>query len=109
MPKTYVLFFAEEDGSVPILEWLDRLENKVQDKCIIKIERLEEKGYELHCPDADLLRDKIHELRVSLKGIQYRIFYFFFGKDAVITHGIVKKDKVPDREIELTIQRMIII
>ncbi len=47
MPKTNIVFFAEEDGSVPVLEWIGDLPEKVQDKLVARIELLEEKGYEL--------------------------------------------------------------
>ena len=31
MPITEVIIFAEEDGSSPLIEWLDGLGSKVQD------------------------------------------------------------------------------
>ncbi len=40
MPKTTVVFFKEEDGRVPLLEWLESLPDIVQDKCLFRIERL---------------------------------------------------------------------
>jgi hypothetical protein len=43
MPETEVLIFAEDDGSAPLLAWLDDLPAKVQDKCIVRIERPGEK------------------------------------------------------------------
>jgi hypothetical protein len=46
MPKTEIVFFREFDGSVPVLEWLDTLNPKVQDKCTVRIERLAELGHE---------------------------------------------------------------
>ena len=56
MPETDVLLFAEEDGSAPLLAWLDDLPAKVRDKCIVRIERLAQLGHELRRPEADLLR-----------------------------------------------------
>ena len=39
------------------------------------MERLAEFGHELRRPEADLLRDKIYELRIALQGIiEYSIF-----------------------------------
>lgn len=67
MPPTDVLIYAEQDGSAPLLEWLDTLPAKVQDKCLIRIERLAELGHELRRPDADLLPDGIHELRTRFQ------------------------------------------
>lgn len=105
MPKIEMKFFAEEDGSVPFLEWMDKLPAKVQDKCIVRIELLAEKGHELRRPLADYLRDGIYELRVSRQGIHYRILYFFHGKQAVISHGLTKTSQVPPKEIDLALKR----
>jgi hypothetical protein len=108
MPKTRIVFYKEEDGSVPTLEWILRLSPKAQDKCWIKIGRLAEEGHELRRPEADFLRDKIHELRVGLQGVNYRILYFFHGDVvAVLTHGLVKEREVPSKEIEKAIRRRI--
>ena len=73
MPETDVLLFAEEDGSAPLLAWLDDLPAKVRDKCIVRIERLAQLGHELRRPGADLLRDGINELRVRHQGVHYRM------------------------------------
>lgn len=100
MPQTEVLFYAESDGTCPLLEWLDRLPQKVQDKCIVRIERLAELGHELRRPEADTLREGIHELRASYQNIQYRILYFFHSGAAVLTHGLVKESQVPDADIQ---------
>jgi hypothetical protein len=105
MPETEVIMFQESDGTVPLITWLDKLPGKVQDKCLVKIQRLEEKGYELHRPEADSLRDGIHELRVAFRGMQYRMLYFFHGQQAVISHGLHKESVVPSKEIDLAVQR----
>lgn len=106
MPKTEVVIFAEADGRCQLIEWMDTLPSKAQDKCIVKIERLREMGYELRRPEADLLRDKIHELRMALHGIQYRILYFFHDRSGVISHGLIKTGKdVPPKDIDLAVQR----
>jgi phage-related protein len=106
MPRTTVVFFVENDGSVPIVDWLDGLLSKAQVKCLAKLKRLEEKGHELRRPEADFLRDGVYELRVGLEGINYRLLYFFHGNEAVvISHGITKERVVPAREIDLAAQR----
>ena len=107
MPKIDVVMFIEDDGTVPLLNWLDSLPEKAQDKCIARIERLSAMGYELRRPEADYLRDGIYELRVALQGIQYRILYFFSGKQAVVSHGLIKESKVPSKEIDLAIERRV--
>ncbi len=106
MPRTRVLLHCEEDGSAPFLDWFDSLPAKAQDKCLVRIERLRELGHELRRPEADLLRDGIYELRVGLRGMNYRMLYFFHGKQAaVLSHGLTKERDVPAVEIERAIQR----
>ncbi|RUL84375.1 type II toxin-antitoxin system RelE/ParE family toxin [Tautonia sociabilis] len=107
MPTTNVIFYREDDDSVPILDWLDAIPAKAQVKCLARLKRLEDLGHELRRPEADLLRDGIYELRVGLQGIHYRMLYFFHGKDvAVVSHGLTKERKVPPREIDAAISRM---
>jgi phage-related protein len=106
MPETVVVFFAADDGSCPLLRWLDELGEKIQIKCIVRIERLAEEGHELRRPEADTLRDGIHELRFRAGSVNYRVLYFFHERQAVVTHGFTKEGKVPDKEINLAIERM---
>lgn len=47
MPASHVVFYLEEDGTVPILDWLDVIPRKAQAKCLARLTRLEELGYEL--------------------------------------------------------------
>ncbi len=103
-PKTNIIIYQEKDGTVPLLDWLDGLAAKVQDKCIARIELLKEQGYDLRRPVCDLLRDGIYELRVSHKNVNYRILYCFQGKNIVLlSHGCTKEKKVPPREIDRAI------
>jgi phage-related protein len=103
MPKTEVVIFDEGDGKAPLLEWLDQQISKVQDKCLVKIERLKELGHDLRRPEADLLRDGIYELRVRHGSVNYRLLYFFHEGRAVLSHGLTKEDIVPKREIDLAV------
>jgi hypothetical protein len=106
MPQVQVVFYREEDGSVPVLDWLDGLADKAQAKCTAKIERLAELGHDLRRPEADYLRDDVYELRIGLQGINYRILYFFHGRTAaVLSHGLVKERRVPAKEIDLAVER----
>jgi phage-related protein len=106
VPRTTVVFYQEDDGTVPLLEWFDGIPTRAQDKCRVKIERLRELGHELRRPEADYLRDGIYELRVGLQGVHYRMLYFFHGTiAAVLSHGITKEQRVPPRAIDLAIRR----
>jgi hypothetical protein len=104
MPFIAVVFFVEDDGICPLLVWLDGLAGKVQNKCIVRIERLAELGHELRRPEADFLCDGIYELRASYQGVNYRMLYFFHKQTAVISHGLSKEKEVPPREIDRAIR-----
>lgn len=106
MPRVKVIFYREDDGTVPLLEWIDGLIIKAQDKCRVRLERLGGLGYELRRPEGDYLREDIYELRASHLGINYRMLYFFYGTTAVvISHGLIKERVVPPKEIALAIRR----
>lgn len=109
MPQTRVVFFKDLDGSVPVLQWLidlRRTNERAFAKCMVRIERLEEAGHELRRPEADILRDGIYELRAKQGTVQYRILYFFHGRDvAILGHALTKEDKVPTIDIDRAIQR----
>lgn len=105
MPSTRVVFFKDE-GGCPVLDWLDQLSKKIQAKAQVRIERLAEMGHELRRPEADYLRDNIYELRWRVQSVNYRILYFFHGKEVVVlSNGLTKEDRVPPREINLAVER----
>lgn len=105
MPEIDVVLFKEDDGSIPVINWLDSMPERARIKCLVRVERLSQMGHELRRPEADYLRDGIYELRASLQGINYRILYFFHEKQAVLSHGLTKESQVPPNDIELAIKR----
>ena len=106
MPQVKLILYRETDGTVPLLNWLDTLQPKTLAKCRVKLERLRERGHELRRPEADYLRDGIYELRVGLQGINYRMLYFFHGREVVVlSHGLIKQRLVPAKEIDLAVKR----
>ena len=106
MPRTRVVSYMNKEGNVPVLEWLDALPLKIQDKCVVKIERLRALGHELRRPEADLLRSGIYELRIGREGMNYRILYFFHGRTAaVLAHVLGKEREVPTKDIEKALER----
>ena len=78
-----------------MVEWLRSL--RIDDptgfmNCLARLEMLEASGHELRRPAADFLRSGIYELRAKHKHVQYRLLYFFHGRNiAVIAHGIIKR------------------
>ena len=109
MPKTQVIFFREKEGGAPVVAWLAGLRTanaKAWANCRVKIEMLEQFGHELRRPAADILRDGIYELRAKQGHVQYRMLYFFHGRNvAILAHSLVKEDKVPGVDIERAIAR----
>ncbi len=110
MPATDVLFYQEDDGSVPVLDWLHDLperDERAYRKCLGLIQLLMHSGHELRRPHADMLRDGVYELRTRVGNVNYRILYGFVGKDiALLAAGFTKEKKVPSQEIERAIARI---
>ena len=109
MPQTTIVFYKEEDGEVPVLDWLralHRRDRRAYAACIARIQRLAARGHELRRPEADYLRDGLYELRVRRGRVQYRILYFFHGQRlAVLAHALTKEGQVPPADIERAIRR----
>ncbi len=104
MPVTRVLVF-EKDGRSPLKEWLDELPLPVRAKCYNAILRLSEMGYELARPESAPLRDGIYELRVRRGTVNYRILYFYHGKNvAIVSNGTQKESKVPKTQIDKAVK-----
>ena len=106
MPRTYVVFFEDHQNAIPVLNWLDGLPRKVQNKCFVRIERLEELGHELRRPEADLLDQGIYELRIRYQSVNYRILYAFHQNEAVLLHGLTKERAVSERDLKIAISRL---
>ena len=89
------------------MEELKRRDKKGFAKCIVRLRELFHFGHELRRPAADMLRDGVHELRAKHGHVQYRILYFFHGREAVIlAHALVKESAaVPASDIERALAR----
>jgi phage-related protein len=109
MPQTDVVFYQEGRNDVPVLDWLKELrrsDQRAYESCVAAIARLHELGHELRRPLADILRDGIYELRIRKGRVNYRILYFFHGRNlAILGHALTKEDKVPRADIERAVRR----
>ena len=108
MPKTALKFYRDDDGSVPVLEWLTdlaRRKPKAYVKCVYLLDLLAEFGSELRRPRADYLRDGIYELRTMVGNVNYRMLYGYVGKNvALLAAGLTKEKSVPAKEIDAAIR-----
>lgn len=102
-----VIFYTTVQGDCPVREFLGELEKKPRTKILSFIDHLEQQGPDLPRPYADVLRDKVRELRIPYGRHQYRILYFFDGKRVVLAQGFLKKTQaVPEEEIKRALRRM---
>jgi hypothetical protein len=112
VPITKVFLYRESNGNVPLEKWLDEVERRdlrIGMKCRAWLGLLGQDGRDLRRPIADYLRDGIYELRVHFGHTNYRMLYFFTNEPCpsavVVSHGLIKEDQVPDRDIDLAIAR----
>ena len=107
MPPVRVVFWKEDDGTVPMSDWLDQQSAVVQDRCIDRLKKLRSSGHELRRPLAAPLRSGIYELRVREQKVRIRMLYFFSGTEIVVaTHGLKKKtSEVPQVEIDRALDK----
>lgn len=96
-------FYIMSDGSCPMKEFLDSLDNKMRAKFLRTVMLLEQNGNELREPYSKHLDDGIFELRVKQGSDITRALYFFVvGHRIILTNGFVKKaQKTPKSEIDL--------
>ena len=107
MPKTEVNVYQEENGTVPLWDWMDLLPRKIVDKFTQRFTLLENDGYDLRRPVVDFLRDGIYEIRIKRGRVNYRVLYGFVGQNVVLlSHGCTKKKEVPPKEIDLAISNL---
>jgi phage-related protein len=98
-----IYYYDKADGRSPVKDYIDALPLKERVKTLAFIGLLETNGPNLPRPYADLLKDGIHELRITLTGTHVRILYFFCYQHIVVLTNIFKKhtDKVPASKITL--------
>ena len=112
MPQTRVVFFQEREGEAPVVKWLEELRHsnpKAWANCRVRIDMLRQFGHELRRPAADFLRDGVYELRAKQGHVQYRMLYFFHGKNvAILAHSLTKEDSIPAIEIESALKRKVL-
>jgi len=103
-----VEFYERQDGTSPVREFLEQLDDKTQARFIWSIEQLRLRNVQAGEPLARHVEGKLWELRRASSGNLYRLLYFFFsGQRIVFVHGFQKKtEKTPRREIEIAETRM---
>jgi phage-related protein len=107
MPQVEVLIYREDDGTAPLLDWLASLPDEARNRCVARLTLLHEQGHELRRPHAENLGNGLYELRVKFYKVNYRMLYFFHGREAaVVSHGLAKERTIPPGEIKRALERM---
>ncbi len=101
-----VEFYEMKNGQVPVADFLESLDRRMQAHALHMITLLAHNGNTLRPPDSRYLTDGIFELRIRSGSDISRILYFFqIGQKIILTNGFIKKtQKTPRREIELARQ-----
>jgi len=108
MPRARVVYYKDEKGRAPVLDWLDdcRSDDAIA-RCRDKIERLQAQGHEARRPVCAHLDGDIHEIRARVGKANYRILFAFHGHVAVVLlHGCTKEDVVPVSDIKRANERL---
>lgn len=104
MPAVSAVLFRE-GSACQLADWFNGIPEKAYAKGMGRVRRLAALGHELRRPEADYLEEGIYELRWRLQTVNYRVLYFFQGRDtAVLSHGFTKEDRIPPREIDLALR-----
>ena len=97
-----LVFYETPAGRVPALEFLRGQPKAVRAEGGWLLQQLQKHGSRLGRPIVGYLEDGIYELRWQVERNEYRLLFFFSGRQiVVVTHGFSKKaKKVPKVEIE---------
>lgn len=97
-----VYFYRKADDSCPVKDFISSLDVKMRAKVLGEVSLLKQNGPRLREPYSKPLGDGLFELRTKQGSDITRVLYFFFdGKQIVMTNGFVKKtQKTPSAEIE---------
>ncbi len=101
-----VEYYKKENGKIPVLDYLLKLNPKMRAKAFSEIELLERHGTKLREPYAKAVKGErykdLFELRIKFSTDISRIFYFTFRNNTfVLLHGFTKKtDKTQKNELE---------
>lgn len=106
--KWSIEFYENENGRVPVKEFLDSLNSRQVANIIEAMDLLKTFGLQLKEPYVKFVGNKLYELRVKDADGNYRILYFAAtGQKFVMVHGFKKKtQKTPAKELAKAKKRM---
>ena len=109
MPRTQAVYYRAPDGSEPVDEFIDRLDERKQPTLDLQIDRLNDRPASappLPFPHSSQVRGPLRELRCHYGSELYRVLYRRSENLLVLLH-MLRKDtgKLPEAEIAIAEQR----
>jgi phage-related protein len=109
MPRTQAVYYRAADGSEPVNDFIDRLDERKQPTIDLQIDRLNDRppsAPPLPFPHSSQVRGQLRELRCHYGSELYRILYRRSGNLIVLLH-MLRKDtgKLPEADIEVAAER----
>lgn len=103
-------YYATVDDKRPVEKFINSLSPEGRAKYVFIADLLEEYGLNVKEPYVKPISGyrKLFEIRIKEKSNIHRISYFAYtGKKFILLHGFTKKrEKTPQKEIEIAIKRM---
>ena len=98
-------FYRNDKGREPVREWLLGLDPQVR-KTIGTDIRLVQWRWPVAMPLVRSFGNRLYELRSTLGGNSYRVFFCIHQTAVVLLHGFMKKtQRTPDRELRIARKR----
>jgi phage-related protein len=92
MKRWPVEFFADDEGSQPVRDWLDSLPEEVRGRMLARVDLLAEHGPALDFPFTSQIEGRLREIRLRVGRVRYRVLYFFDRtRTAILLHGFAKR------------------
>jgi phage-related protein len=109
MPGTQAVYYRAPDGSEPVNEFIDQLDERKQPTIDLQIDRLNDRPVSappLPFPHSSQVRGPLRELRCHYGSELYRILYRRSENLLILLH-MLRKDtgKLPEADIALAEQR----
>ncbi len=105
-PKFTLIFFKENSGREPVIDWIKKLDKHEQIKIAEDLQTLQCR-WPLGMPLVRHLVKELWEVRSRLNNRIARIIFVVKDKDIILLHGFIKKtEKMPQHDIELAQSRL---
>lgn len=104
--------YAEPDGTSPVLDFIRRLDWKLQRKIRVQLKQLEDPGFAFQPPHIKSFRQSRHkglfELRTRIRQAVRIIFVLDEDGGIILLHGFIKKsDRATERALEIARARQL--